>query len=56
MIDILLLGSKSVDPHSLADQDPGSQNIADPTDSDPKRRLQFNEPEPVHEPGAGNLE
>jgi len=30
MVDILPLGSGSVDP------DPGSQNLADPTDPDPK--------------------
>ena len=26
------LGSGSVDPHIFADPDPGSQNLADPTD------------------------
>jgi len=36
LVDILLLGSGSVDPHILADPDPGSQNLADPTDPDPK--------------------
>ena len=38
LIDILLLGSGSVDPHIFADPDPdpGSQNLADPTDPDPK--------------------
>ena len=29
------LGSGSVDPHIFADPDPGSQNLADPTDPDP---------------------
>ena len=29
-------GSGSVDPHIFADPDPGSQNLADPTDPDPK--------------------
>ena len=28
--------SKSVDPHIFADPDPGSQNLADPTDPNPK--------------------
>ena len=34
----LHLGSGSVDPHIFADPDtdPGSQNVADPTDLDPK--------------------
>ena len=36
LVDILPLGSGSVDPHSFADPDPGSQNLADPTDPDPK--------------------
>ena len=38
MVDILPLGSGSVDPHIFADPDPdpGSQNLADPTDPDPK--------------------
>ena len=37
--DILPLGSGSVDPHIFADPDPTdpSQNLADPTDPDPKR-------------------
>ena len=30
LIDILPLGSESVDPHIFADPDPGSQNLADP--------------------------
>ena len=36
LVDILPLGSGSVDPHIFADPDPGSQNLADPTDPDPK--------------------
>ena len=28
--DILTFGSGSVDPHTFADPDPGSQNVADP--------------------------
>ena len=37
LVDILPLGSGSVDPHIFGDPDPdpGSQNLADPTD--PKR-------------------
>ena len=35
LVDILPLGSGSVDPHIFADPDPGSQNRADPTDPDP---------------------
>ena len=36
-VNILPLGSGSVDPHIFADQDPdpGSQNLADTTDQDP---------------------
>jgi len=34
-VDILPLGSGSVDPHIFADPDPGSQNLADPTYPDP---------------------
>jgi len=36
LVDILPLGSGSVDPHIFADPDPdpGSQNLADPTDPD----------------------
>ena len=36
LIDILPPGSGSVDPHIFADPDPdpGSQNLADPTDPD----------------------
>ena len=36
LVDILSLGSGSVDPHIFADPDPGSQNLADLTDPDPK--------------------
>ena len=37
LVDILPLGSGSVDPYIFAepDPDPGSQNLADPTDPDP---------------------
>jgi len=40
-VDILHLGSGSVDPHIFAEPgpDPGSQNLADPTDPDPKHLL-----------------
>ena len=34
LVDILPLGSG--DPHFYEDPDPGSQNLADPTDPDPK--------------------
>jgi len=36
LVDFLPLGSGSMDPHIFADPDPGSQNLADPTDPDPK--------------------
>ena len=36
LVDIFPLGSGSVDPHIFADPDQGSQNLADPTDPDPK--------------------
>ena len=36
VFDILPLGSGSVDPNIFADPDPGSQNLADATDPDPK--------------------
>ena len=36
LVDILPLGSGSMDLHIFADLDPGSQNLADPTDPDPK--------------------
>jgi len=32
LVDILPLGSGSVDPNIFEDPDPGSQNLADPTD------------------------
>ena len=35
LVDILPLGSESVDSHIFADQDPESQNLADPADPDP---------------------
>ena len=35
LVDILPLRAGSVDPHIFADLDPGSQNLADPTDPDP---------------------
>jgi len=38
LVDILPLGSGSVDPHIYADPDPGSQILADPTD--PKHCLE----------------
>ena len=34
-VDILTLGSGSVDPHIFVDPDPGSQNVVDPTDPHP---------------------
>ena len=36
LVDILPLGSGSVDSHIFVDPDPGTQNLADPTDLDPK--------------------
>ena len=36
LVDILPLGSGSVELHIFVDPDPGSQNLADPTDPDPK--------------------
>jgi len=36
LVYILPLGSGFVDPHIFADSDPGSQNLVDPTDPDPK--------------------
>ena len=36
LVDFLPLGSGSVDPHIFPDPDPGSQNLADPTDPDSK--------------------
>jgi len=40
LVDILLLGSGSANPHIFADPDSGSQNLADPTDPDPKHWYQ----------------
>ena len=37
LVDILPLGSGAL--HIFADPDPGSQNLADPTDPDPKHCL-----------------
>ncbi len=37
IVDILPLETGSVDPHNFADPNPGSQNLADPTDPDPKQ-------------------
>ena len=42
LVDILPLRSGSVDPHIFADPDPGSQNLADPTDPDPKHWFKDN--------------
>ena len=36
LVDILPLGSGSVDPHFFADPDQGSRSLADPTDPDSK--------------------
>ena len=36
LVDILPFGPGSVDPHIFAEPDPGSQNLADPMDPDPK--------------------
>ena len=36
LVDILPFEFGSVDPHIFEDPDPGSQNLADPTDPDPK--------------------
>ena len=36
LVDILPLGSESVDPDIFVNPDPGSQDLADPTDPDPK--------------------
>ena len=36
LVDILPLGSVSVDPPIFAGPNPESQNLADPTDPDPK--------------------
>ena len=44
LVDILPFGSESVDPHIFADPgpDPGSQNLADSTDPDPKQGFRMN--------------
>ena len=42
LVDFLPLVSGSVEPHIFADPDPGSQNLADPTDPDPKHWLLYN--------------
>ena len=40
LVDILHLGSGSVDPHKVdSDPGPGRQNVADPTVPDPKSTL-----------------
>ena len=36
IVDYLPLGSGSVDPHIFANPHPGSQNLPDPTDPNPK--------------------
>jgi len=41
LVDILPLESGSVDPHIFADPDPGSQNLADPMDPDPKHWVKY---------------
>ena len=42
LVDILPLGSGSVDPRNFADLDPGSQNLADPSDPYPKHCIVYN--------------
>ena len=42
LVDILPFGSGSLDPHIYADPDPENQNVADPTDLDPKHWLPIN--------------
>ena len=42
LVDILPLGSGSVDPHNFLDSDPGSRNVLDPKDPDPKPWLTTN--------------
>ena len=39
LVDILPLWSRSSDPRIFTDPDPGNQNLADPTDPDPKHCL-----------------
>ena len=36
LVDILPLGSGSLDPHIFTDLDQGSQSLSDPMDPDPK--------------------
>ena len=36
LVNTLPLRSGSMDPHIFADPDPGTENLADPTDPDPK--------------------
>ena len=52
LVEILPLGSGSVDPHIFADPDPGSQNLADPTDRDPKHGSFITT---IHFPPSGNV-
>jgi len=54
LVDILSLGSGSVDPHIFADPDPGSQNLADPTDPDPKHCLFYRDKCSNHIKGENN--
>ena len=46
LVDFLPLGSGSVDPHIFVDPEPGSQNLADPTDPDPKHWYNHNKSSP----------
>ena len=39
LVDILSLGS--MDSHIFVDPDPGTQNLADPTDLDPKHWMNY---------------
>jgi len=41
LVDILPFESGSVDPHIFADPDPGSQNLAETIDPDPKHWIQY---------------
>ena len=43
LVDIMPLGSGSVDPHIFADPDPGSQNLSYLTDPDPHRNKKSEE-------------
>ena len=42
LVDILSLGSRSVEPHNFTDPDQRRQNLADPTDPDPKHWFNVN--------------